>query len=109
MSLRSRITITKRHIDAMAPGGSGDPFAGLDTHQREELDHLYRLGYPRGDEFMISQPMGQIWLWASIADSLQAQDPSYFESFWTNPGYVGHDQPSGSVDGSSTLILSVWL
>src|ERR1700728_2743534 len=37
-------------IDATAPGGSGDPFAGLNTHQREELAPLYRLGYPRGDE-----------------------------------------------------------
>ena len=53
-------------IDAMSPGGSGDPFAGLDTHQREELATLYRLGYPRGDEWMIAQPMGQIWLWSSM-------------------------------------------
>ena len=35
-------------IDAVSPGGSGDPFAGLGTHQREELANLYRLGYPRG-------------------------------------------------------------
>lgn len=48
--------------DAMAPGGSKNPFEGLDAHQREELANLYRLGYPRGDEFMIRQPMGQIWL-----------------------------------------------
>ena len=27
-------------VDAMWPGGSGDPFAGLDTHQREELADL---------------------------------------------------------------------
>jgi hypothetical protein len=57
-------------IDAMAPGGSGDPFATLDTHQREELASLYRQGYPRGDEFMIGQPMGQTWLWTSILDDL---------------------------------------
>jgi Tannase and feruloyl esterase/PKD domain len=80
-------------IDAMAPGGSGDPFADLTTHQREELASLYRQGYPRGDEFMIGQPMGQTWLWTSIADMLEAQDPAYFENFWTKPGYVGHDQP----------------
>ena len=80
-------------IDAMAPGGSGDPYAGLDTHQREELASLYRQGYPRGDEPMIAEPMGQIWLWASIADGLVEQDPSYFEAFWTQPGYVGHDLP----------------
>ncbi|MCU1692064.1 MAG: hypothetical protein JWM64_1155 [Frankiales bacterium] len=79
--------------DAMAAGGSGNPFAGLSTHQAEELANLYRLGYPRGDEFMIGQPMGQIWLWSSMADDLQKQDPEYFEAFWTKPGYVGHDAP----------------
>ena len=79
--------------DAMAPGGRGNPFAGLTTHEREELAMLYHLGYPRGDEYMISQPMGQMWLWTSMADSLEEQDPSYFENFWTKPGYVGFDQP----------------
>ncbi len=80
-------------VDAMAPGGSGDPFAGLSTHEREELATLYRMGYPRGDEYMIGQPMGQLWLWASMADDLAEQDPAYFENFWTKRGYVGHDQP----------------
>lgn len=80
--------------DRMAPGGNGDPFEGLTTHQREELALLYRQGFPRGNEFMISQPMGQIWLWASLADALYADDPSYFEDFWTESGYVGHDLPS---------------
>jgi hypothetical protein len=80
-------------VDAMRPGGSGNPFTTLDTHQREELANLYRLGYPRGDEYMIGQPMGQIWLWSSMADDLMQQDPGYFEAFWTKPGYVGHDAP----------------
>jgi hypothetical protein len=80
-------------VDAMAAGGNGNPYEGLDTHQREELAALYRLGFPRGDEFMIGQPMGQIWLWSSMADTLLEQDPDYFEAFWTRPGYVGHDAP----------------
>jgi hypothetical protein len=80
-------------IDATLPGGSGDPFAGLNTHQREELATLYRLGYPRGDEFMIAQPMGQIWLWSSMAERLQKENPDYWENFWTKPGHVGFDQP----------------
>ncbi|HMC39394.1 MAG TPA: hypothetical protein VKI19_07005 [Acidimicrobiales bacterium] len=80
-------------IDAMLPGGSGDPFAGLTAHQREELATLYRLGYPRGDEYMIAQPMGQIWLWSSYADRLQRDYPDYWEAFWTKPGHVGFDQP----------------
>ena len=80
-------------IDAMRPGGSGNPFEGLDTHQREELANLYRLGFPRGDEFMIGQPMGQIWLWSSMADDLLATDADYFENFWSRPGYIGYDCP----------------
>jgi hypothetical protein len=79
--------------DSIAPGGSGDPFDGLTTHQREELASLYRQGFPFGDEFVISQPFGQIWLWTSIADMLVEQDPTYFEAFWAQPGYVGHDHP----------------
>lgn len=80
-------------IDAMQPGGSGNPFAGLSAHEREELSNLYRLGYPRGDEFMIAKPMGQIWLWSSIADMLIAEDADYFRNFWTTPGYLGFDEP----------------
>jgi len=83
-----------RVIDSMQPGGSGDPFAGLSVHEREELASLYRQGFPFGDEFMIFTPMGQIWLWTSIADMLVEQDPDYFADFWTKPGYIGHDLPS---------------
>lgn len=83
-----------RLIDAMQPGGSGNPFAGLDSHRAEELASLYRQGFPHGNEFMIFTPMGQIWLWSSIADLLVEPDPTYFENFWTMPGYVGHDLPS---------------
>jgi hypothetical protein len=79
-------------IDAMEPGGSGDPFETLDSHQRDELAGLYRLGYPRGDEFMIGQPMGQMWLWTSMAERIAAEDP-YFTAFWQEPGHLGHDQP----------------
>jgi hypothetical protein len=80
-------------IDAMSPGGSGDPFTGLDTHQREELATLYRLGYPRGDEWVIAQPTGVIWFWSSYAERIQREYPDYWEAFWTKPGHVGFDQP----------------
>jgi hypothetical protein len=91
--------------DAMWPGG-GDPFVGLDSHQREILAEVYRLGYPRGVEFAISQPMGQIWLWSSIAERLQATDP-YFQNFWTQPGHIGHDQPELVADDLLDKTVSV--
>jgi hypothetical protein len=98
-------------IDATSPGGSGDVFAGLDSHQRHELAALYRLGYPRGDEWVISQPVGQIWLWASIAERLVTEEADYFEAFWTKPGYVGHDEPNlvvpDLVDRKATVVRTL--
>jgi hypothetical protein len=79
-------------VDAMWPGGSGNPFETLNTHQREQLAALYKIGFPRGDEFMIAQPMGQMWLWCSMADRISREDP-YYQRFWTTPGHVGYDQP----------------
>ena len=35
-------------IDAVEPGGSGDPFATLSHDEREALAALYRYGFPRG-------------------------------------------------------------
>ncbi|HVV08070.1 PKD domain-containing protein [Amycolatopsis sp.] len=94
-------------VDATRPGGSGDPFAGLTSHEREELASLYRQGFPRGDEYMIGAPMGQIWLWSSIADQLFEQDPAYFENFWTQPGYVGHDHPEAVRDDVLDVVTTV--
>ena len=81
----------------MAPGGSGDPFEGLDTHEREELASLYRQGFTRGNEFMISEPMGQMWLWTSLAEELYRDDRDYFENFWTTC------RASGCADPATTL------
>ena len=94
-----------RLVDAMRPGGSGNPFEGLDSHEREELVYLYEQGFPIGDEHMIFSPMGQMWLWTSIADLLVEQDPSYFENFWTKPGYIGHDLPA-AVEGDLIDVVS---
>jgi hypothetical protein len=80
-------------IDAVEPGGSGNPFAGLDTHQREELANLYRLGFSRGSEVMIAEPVGPVSAWAWLADAMVAELPALFEEFWSVPGHVGHDFP----------------
>jgi hypothetical protein len=96
-----------RLIDAMQPGGSGNPFEGLNSHEREELVYLYEQGFPFGDEHMIFSPMGQIWLWTSIADLLVEQDPSYFTKFWTEPGYIGHDLPSAVENDLIDVVTTV--
>ena len=42
---------------------------------------------------MIAAPMGQMWLWTSIADLCRKRVP-ITSAFWTTPGYVGRDLPS---------------
>jgi hypothetical protein len=78
--------------DAVAPGGSGNPYAGLDATQTAVLQEATRLGFPlRG-----------WWQWATLGGGgflatefpVRAIDPSYVNDFWTKPGYEGHDDPA---------------
>jgi hypothetical protein len=79
--------------DAVDAGGSGDPFHGLDTEQREVLSSLYRAGFPRGAEFSLNDPFSQLLVWTWNGPGIMAADPTYFESdFWSKPGYAGFDQ-----------------
>ena len=71
-------------VDA-ADAGRGDPFEAVRTdEQRRALASLYRAGFPRGDEIMLSTlvGLGRSWM------SLQA-DPGYIKDFWSNPLYAG--------------------
>jgi len=77
--------------DAMSPGGSGDPYAGLDATERDVLrevtamgvplraweDHRYVLGLDTPDGLM------------GFGSTVLAIDPGYVSDFWTEPGYLG--------------------
>ena len=82
-------------VDAVEPGGAGNPFENLTVDQRQALNDLYRCGYPRGAEFLIDPDnyTGQIFEWAWSAELIKKMDPGYFTDFWTKPGYAGHDTP----------------
>jgi len=80
----------ERVIDAVEPGGDGDPFAGLTTEQREALTAMYRAGFPRGAESSFSTS-GYASTFASHISALEKHDPSYVDDFWSVPGYVGAD------------------
>lgn len=82
-----------RVVDATAPGGSGDPYDDLGSEQRETLATLYRLGFPRGAEDQI-HPVTTAS--NGVIPGLRDLDPTYFEEFWTEPGYAGHDGSAGS-------------
>jgi len=75
-------------VDALDAGGSGDPFAVLDTdEQRRALATLYRAGYCRGAESQLEPNP----LWILGLQLLGTSDPTYYEDFWTVPGYEGAD------------------
>jgi hypothetical protein len=78
-------------IDAMAPGGSGDPFAGLDAEQRAALALFYQVGLPRGSEFALKGSAMDVTIGMAILTSTLFYDPKLVEDFWSVPGYIGAD------------------
>jgi hypothetical protein len=74
-------------IDATDPGGSGSPFKVLENElQKHALSTLYRAGYPRGAEAQLVP--NSLW----ILGLQILPDPSYWERFWTEPGFEGADK-----------------
>ena len=81
-------------VDAIEPGGSGDPYAGLSDEERAALEEATRAGFPPGAWFnYIPQGGGPLVLVASYVPVL---DPTYLDDFWSQPGYLGTD-PTSSV------------
>jgi hypothetical protein len=91
-------------IDAMEPGGSKNPFAGLSSEQRDALAALYRSGLPRGSETSFGTS-GYVGTFASHVTALRSFDPGYFDEFWSTPGYMGADGAldSALVDEKTTV------
>ncbi len=81
--------------DAVDVGGSGDPFAGLTVDQRDVLAQLYRAGFARGVGF---DPSIAVLAWTMFAGLFETSDPTYFDDFWTLPGYAGADHPERLAD-----------
>ena len=77
-------------VDAMAPGGSGKVFDGLNSEEREAMATLYRSGQPRGAELVLLTS-GYMGTWANHISALCEFDPTYLSDFWNKPGYEGGD------------------
>lgn len=80
-------------VDALRPGGSGDPYATLTVEQRQVLQECTRMGFPikswYGWEYMDAH--GFLVLYQSLV----MMDNKYFhEDFWNKPGYLGYDNPA---------------
>ncbi|MBC2660423.1 hypothetical protein H7F50_01535 [Novosphingobium flavum] len=78
-------------LDAIEPGGSGDPYAGLTPQQADVLREVTRMGFPMRSWFGW-KTMGIHGL-AALYPAIKMVDASYFTDFWTKPGYLGFDHP----------------
>lgn len=73
--------------EALEPGGSGDPYEGLNEEEKQALEEITKFGLPL-----------RTWLqWRYYNDGalpvllpgVKVADPEYFKVFWTEPGYLG--------------------
>ena len=80
-------------VDALLPGGSGDPYATLTAEEREVLQECTRMGFPikswYGWKYM------DVHGFRVLYKSVVMMDNSYFRhDFWNTPGYQGYDNPA---------------
>lgn len=81
-------------MDAIEPGGSGDPYAELSVEERETLFEVTKMGYPMRSWFYYKKlDDGALPV---VADCTIGIDKQYFTDFWEKPGYLGAD-PTSSV------------
>ena len=79
-------------IDAMEPGGSGNPYAGLNTEEKEVFREVTKMGFPPESWFGY-KTMG-IHGFLVLYQGVVMADRKYFtDDFWKAPGYLGANPP----------------
>jgi len=78
-------------VDAVDCGGLGDPYEGLDETEKAALHELTNQGIPMKAWAPESRGKFDAGSLPVLIPGVKAADPSYFEDFWTKPGYEGHD------------------
>jgi hypothetical protein len=77
-------------VDAVDPGGSGDIYAGLNAEEREALAEVTKMGFPPRAWFNVQKiAFGYTGVFTTLVDQIVDGDPTYFDDFWTKPGYLG--------------------
>ena len=80
-------------LDAMEPGGSSDPYTGLNAEEREVLTEVTRMGFPLASWHNYKTiGMGAFPI---LFDAVVQKDSKYFaEDFWKVSGYAGANPPA---------------
>lgn len=78
-------------VDAMDAGGSGNPYEGLNEEEAAALREVTRMGFPANSWFGY-ETMG-VHAFTVLYQGMVMADPTYFEDFWTKPGYLGYQPP----------------
>ncbi|NKZ11283.1 Tat pathway signal sequence domain protein [Mycolicibacterium septicum DSM 44393] len=77
--------------DAVAPGGDGNPYDGLDEAERAAFHEVTSLGVPlrawEDSRYVLGldAPDGLL----GFASMIKHMDPGFSNDFWTQPGYLG--------------------
>jgi len=86
-------------IDAVEPGGSGDMYANLNEEEREALTEVTKMGFPPRAWFNYRRiAFGYTGVLTTLLDPMIKWDPTYFEDFWKEPGYLGANPPQSLLD-----------
>jgi hypothetical protein len=80
-----------RAVDALEPGGSGDPYAGLNDEQSVALRALLDGGFQPRALFQLDRPSIGSLLMPMMMNMMAAVNPQYFTDFWNVPGHAGAD------------------
>jgi hypothetical protein len=81
-------------IDAMEPGGSGDMYASLNVEEQAALTEVTKMGFPPRAWFNYRRiAFGYTGVLTMFFDQMVKWDPTYFEDFWNEPGYLGANPP----------------
>lgn len=77
--------------DAVSPGGSGDPYTGLDDVERAVLLEVTRMGVPlrAWEDYRYVLGLDAPDRLLGFASTVLAIDPGYVTDYWTQPGYLG--------------------
>ncbi|MFC4323708.1 hypothetical protein [Litchfieldia salsa] len=90
--LRNKLSMI---ADAIEPGGSGNIYAGLNKEEREALEEVTKMGFPKRAWFLRENVgLGALPIFVPMMEQI---DPQYFEDFWTKPGYLGADSNGSAV------------